>query len=140
MVFVCFCVFLKTLGDIFSNQTTLGAIFDRMFRNVAQIFNKSKLLGVGLHPRLLHHCAELIYFACSDHANKEEFSVQNINFYKHQTNPFSFYFTALLAGLISFSIFFGIITARLGKEADIVTRFVAVLNKIFLKMIGVVIW
>jgi len=34
----------------------LGAIFAQIFRDFAQIFNKSKVLGVRLHPRLLHHC------------------------------------------------------------------------------------
>jgi len=43
-------VFWQTLGAIFSSQTTLGAIFAWIFRNFAQIFNKSKLLGVRLHP------------------------------------------------------------------------------------------
>jgi len=34
-------------------------IFAQIFRDLAQIFDKSKLLGVRfhpLHPRLLHHC------------------------------------------------------------------------------------
>jgi len=51
------CVFLQTLGAILWNQTTLDAIFARIFRHFAQIFkdfarifNKSKLLGVLLHP------------------------------------------------------------------------------------------
>jgi len=39
------CVFLQTLGAIFWSQTTLGAIFTRIFRDFAQIFRKSKLLG-----------------------------------------------------------------------------------------------
>jgi len=43
------CVFLQTLA-------TLGAIFNRIFRDFAQIFSKSKLLGVRLHPYLQHHC------------------------------------------------------------------------------------
>jgi len=37
----------------------LGAIFARIFRDFAQIFNKSQLFGVRLHPLqlcLLHHC------------------------------------------------------------------------------------
>jgi len=74
----CFCVFLQTLGAMFSNQTTLGAICARLFRDCAQIFrdfsrifkdfaqifkdfawifrdfshifDKSKVLGVRLHP------------------------------------------------------------------------------------------
>jgi len=60
------CVFLQTLGAIFSNQTTLGIIFARIFRDFAQIFkdfarnfDKPKLLWVPLHPlhpRLLHQC------------------------------------------------------------------------------------
>ena len=63
------CVFLQTLGAIFStanvgrhNQTALGAVFAwivrdfaQIFRDFARIFDKSKLLGVCLHPRLLHH-------------------------------------------------------------------------------------
>ena len=65
-----------TLGAIFSNQNTLGAIFACIFGVFAQIFRdfakvfidfvqisldfaviftKSKLLGVHLHPCLLHH-------------------------------------------------------------------------------------
>jgi len=41
----------------------LGAIFARTFKDFAQIFmdfarifKKFNLLGVHLHPRLLHHC------------------------------------------------------------------------------------
>jgi len=34
------CVFLQTLGTILWNQTRLGAIFVRIFRDFAQIFNK----------------------------------------------------------------------------------------------------
>ena len=39
---------------------TLGAIFARIFRDFARTFDKAKLLGVRLHPRLLHHWPELI--------------------------------------------------------------------------------
>jgi len=53
----------------FSNQKTLGAIFARIlkefaqnfqdfvkiFIDFAQLFAKSKLSGMRLHPRLLHH-------------------------------------------------------------------------------------
>jgi len=42
------CVFLQTLGAIFLSQTTLGAIFGQICRDFAQIFSKSKLLGVAL--------------------------------------------------------------------------------------------
>jgi len=69
-----------TLGAIFSNQSTLDVIFAcifgefaQIFRdfekvftdfaqislNFARIFTKSKLLGVHLHPRLLHHWTEV---------------------------------------------------------------------------------
>ena len=79
-VFMWFC---RRWASFFSNQTTLGAIFARifrefaqicryfakvftdfaqiftgfvrMFRDFARIFSKSKLLGVRFHPRLLHH-------------------------------------------------------------------------------------
>jgi len=43
------CVFLQTLGTIFS----------RISRDFVQIFDKSKLLVVRLHPRLLHHWQKL---------------------------------------------------------------------------------
>jgi len=43
------CVFLQTLGAIFWSQARLGAIFTRMFRDNAQVFSKSNLLGVRLH-------------------------------------------------------------------------------------------
>jgi len=55
------CVFLQTLGTIFWSQTTLGAIFARIFR----AFNKSKHLGVRFHPlhhRFLHHSPWKIHF------------------------------------------------------------------------------
>ena len=39
--------FLQTLGAVFQSQAMLGVIFTRMFRDVAQIFSKSKLLGCG---------------------------------------------------------------------------------------------
>jgi len=66
------CAFVKTLGAIFSSQTTLGPIFARIFRdyaqifkgfaqnyrhfaqifrNFAQIFDKSRLSGVRLQPQ-----------------------------------------------------------------------------------------
>ena len=56
------CVFMQTLGAIFWSQTTLGDIFTRIFRAFAQIFSKSKLLGLRLqplHPHLQHHCFSL---------------------------------------------------------------------------------
>jgi len=37
------------LVTIFLNQSPLGAIFAHIFREFAQIFTKSKLLGVRLH-------------------------------------------------------------------------------------------
>jgi len=46
------------VGAIFWNETTLGTIFAWIFRDFARIFDKSKLLGMLLHPlhlRLLHH-------------------------------------------------------------------------------------
>jgi len=77
------CVFVQTLGAIFWSQTTLGAIFARIFRDFAQVFrdfaqifrdiaqifrdfarifrefarilNKAKLFGERWHPRNLHH-------------------------------------------------------------------------------------
>ena len=75
-------VFSHTSGAIFSNQTTLGAVFARIFRdfvkvftdiakistffriltNFAQIFDRSKFLEVHLHPlhsHLLHHWHEM---------------------------------------------------------------------------------
>jgi len=55
--------FCKRWVPFFLSQTTLGAIFAQIFRDFAQIFrdfawifDKSKLLGVQVHPRLLHHC------------------------------------------------------------------------------------
>jgi len=72
-------VILQTLGAIFSNPTTLGAIcaqifrdfakvfidftqiytyFSRIFKDFARVFNIWKLLGVhlhSLHPLLLYH-------------------------------------------------------------------------------------
>jgi len=67
-----FHMILQKLVGIFSNQTTLGAIFSQIFRDFARIFTdfaqiskyfariftKSKHLGVRFHPlnlRLLHH-------------------------------------------------------------------------------------
>jgi len=54
-----FCLFLQKLGGLFSNQTTLGTIFSRIFSDFAQIFkdfgrifDKSKLC-------LLHHNTRL---------------------------------------------------------------------------------
>jgi len=38
-------VILHVLGAISSNQSTLGAIFARIFRDLTRIFTKSKLLG-----------------------------------------------------------------------------------------------
>ena len=49
------CAFLQKLGAlVVLNQTTLGAIFAPTFRDFAQIFGKSKLLGVRLHTHLQH--------------------------------------------------------------------------------------
>ena len=42
--------FCKRWEPFFTNQTRLGAIFARIFRDFVQLFNKSKLLGVRLHP------------------------------------------------------------------------------------------
>jgi len=51
-----------TLGAIFKNQATLAAIFPE-FSGIARICDKSKLLGVPLRPRLLHHwCPPSEYF------------------------------------------------------------------------------
>jgi len=41
---------MQILGAIFWSQTTLGAIFTRIFRAFAQIFSKPKLLEVRLQP------------------------------------------------------------------------------------------
>jgi len=47
-VFMCFS---GTVGCHFWNQTTLAANFAQIFSDFARIFDKSKLLGVCLHPR-----------------------------------------------------------------------------------------
>ena len=50
--------FSAVVGRHFLNQTALGAIFARIFRDIAQIFDRSKIFGSALHPlhsRLLHH-------------------------------------------------------------------------------------
>ena len=44
------CDFLQTFGTSFWSQARLGAIFTRIFRDVAQIFSKSKLIGGALSP------------------------------------------------------------------------------------------
>jgi len=58
------CVFLRKLGTISLNQTTLGAIFsrivgdfaytcrdfDHIFKDFARIFDNWKLLWMRLHP------------------------------------------------------------------------------------------
>jgi len=61
MAFTCFSA---NLGCHFRSQTALGGIFAKIFsdfvkifRDFARIFNKSKLLMVRLHTRLLHHWA-----------------------------------------------------------------------------------
>jgi len=46
-------IFLHTLGAIFAQ---IFRDFAKISRDFARIFNKSKLLGVRLHTRLLHHC------------------------------------------------------------------------------------
>jgi len=54
-VFMCF---LQILGTIFWSQAMLGAIFTQIFSDVAQIFSKSQLLGMclhPLHPHFQHH-------------------------------------------------------------------------------------
>jgi len=54
------------LGASFSNQTTLAAIFAQIFNDFARIFDKSKLLVVRLHPRLLYHlmhCNMNVFFS-----------------------------------------------------------------------------
>ena len=71
-VFMCF---VQTLGAIFWSQTAFGAIFAQIFRyfawnfrdfaqifrNFTRIFDKSKLLGVRLHP--LHLASTLCTLA-----------------------------------------------------------------------------
>ena len=49
------CVFVQTLGAIFWRQTTLGAIFARIFRDFRQ-FKTFEDVVATLHPRLLYHC------------------------------------------------------------------------------------
>ena len=50
------CDFLQTLGAIFLSPARLGVI-STIFRDVSQIFSKSKLLGVSLTPTSnKHHC------------------------------------------------------------------------------------
>ena len=44
------CVFMQTLSTIFWSKATLGAIFTRIFRDVAQMFSKSKLLRCACTP------------------------------------------------------------------------------------------
>ena len=50
---------MQTLGAIFWSQTTLGAIFTRIFRAFAQIFSKSKLLGVVLATEMARAVARM---------------------------------------------------------------------------------
>ena len=58
---------------------TLGAIFAQIFRDFAQTFDKSKLLGVILHPRLLHHCLQPSK-PLEKHENKEKLFELNVDF------------------------------------------------------------
>jgi len=58
---------------------TLGVIFDQIFRDFAQTFDKSKLLGVILHLRLLHHCLQHSK-TLEKHENKEKLSELNVYF------------------------------------------------------------
>jgi len=76
-------VFLQTLGAIFRSQTTLGAIFAQIFsdfvrifrdfvqifRDFARIFDKSKILGVRLHPL---HTVPLYNIATLCNRNKKK--------------------------------------------------------------------
>jgi len=62
-------VILQTLGAIFFKSSQIGRHFDQIIRDFAKvftdfslismdftrIFTKSKLLGVLLRPRILHH-------------------------------------------------------------------------------------
>jgi len=47
------CVFLQTLGAIYAR---IVRDFAQILKEFSQIFDKSKLSGMRLHPRLLHHC------------------------------------------------------------------------------------
>ena len=44
------CVFMETLGATFLSRTTLGVIFTLIFRDYTQIFGKSNLFEMRLHP------------------------------------------------------------------------------------------
>jgi len=58
------CVFLQMLRAIFWSQTTLGAIFARIFWDFCPDFWQIKTFGGALshlHPHLLHHCRELYF-------------------------------------------------------------------------------
>ena len=55
--------FSANVGRHFWNQTTLGPIFARVIRDFARIFDKTKLLGVRLHPHPLQHWVISTYFA-----------------------------------------------------------------------------
>ena len=53
---------LPRFSEILRRFSQISTDFSRIFRYFAWIFNKSKLLGVclhPLHPRLLHHCCTL---------------------------------------------------------------------------------
>jgi len=106
---VCIC-FAADVDAIFWSQTTLGAIFARIFRDIALIFrdfawifrnfvqifrdfartfDKSKLLGVRLHPlhpRLLHHYFGLwlFFLSCAEMPRRRVlFNERNQNIYLH---------------------------------------------------------
>jgi len=56
-VFMCF--FAKVGRHFLKSSTIFAQIFRdfaQNFRDFARIFNKSKLVGVRLHTRLIHHC------------------------------------------------------------------------------------
>jgi len=63
-VFMCF---LEILGAIFSNQTTLGAIFAQIFSEFARVFDKSTFED-ALAPRLLFqlmYCNFIVWYFLS---------------------------------------------------------------------------
>jgi len=59
------CVFLQTLGIIFWSQTTLGAIYTRIFMDFSQVFRKIKLLGVAIAPPQPPPPTQLLYITVS---------------------------------------------------------------------------
>jgi len=46
----------RYLAKVFTFFVQISTNFAQIFRDFSRIFTRSKLLGVGVHPRLLHHC------------------------------------------------------------------------------------